>query len=1079
MSTLLQKELLKDFSNIEKVAEGGMGEIYRAYDKEHNRTVAIKRFRTLSSHNQNEAKERLLREARVTDKLNHPNIASIYEIRDLDDEILIIRPFYKGQTLEETIQSSRLTITESLNIILQICSALEQAHDQNIVHRDIKSENIFILENGDAILMDFGLAKASDLFNEGLTQAGSILGTIDYIAPEGIKGLPTNHQADIWSLGVVLFEMLCGKKPFGSGHDISATMLNIVTQPTPPITENSFLEDIVHKTLAKNLSERYQSSSELASDLLTLVAGNSIQSTKTTFKVSNNSLLNKPTSSNSQTIVNNLDISNKDFIGRENEVKLINHYLTSPDSRLITILGSGGFGKTSLAKQIAHHQCNLPYFNDGIFLVNLESITSELGVPASIGKELGLNFSGDKPLDIQIVHYLKDKNILLILDNTEHLKSDLNIVADVLENCPDVKVLCTSRLRLTIENEWIVRLYGLNIPTTTPESILEAQNFNAIKFFEQKAQRVLSTFKLTKNNLESVITICTVLQGSPLAIELAASWIRLFEPQRILEEINSNLDFLGTSEDNGQNRNMRAVFNHSWDLLEPYQRLCLAKLAIFKGGFYLSAAEAICDIEKPDVLHELADAFLLQETEDNHFDLQPLIKQYVGEKLRSASSLNHITSQKHSTFYTERVVSVSTLIRTKKQNKCLADIEKDLENIKSAWFWSLESNNSLDLTSFVISAEVLKRFFLSKCRFKEGINFFEVSIKLLESEIQYSQLIGHFKAHLAGLKLTTNNLDSVQNLAQEAFMSLIKVRDLQGTMLPLSILGICEARNGNHLSAKRYFKQSVAIAIQYSKIDQATHISNLAIAEQYLGNYQKCEFYNEKALYLAKKFQLSGQELTLSNNLANLMLVTNQTVKAIMYLEDSLRLAEELNSQNIIPYININLGNVYFQLKDYAQAKLYFEKALTHARSHEQIDIEIPICAEIGRVHLASKNKKLAKEFLLESLELGLKKQHIQHSLKALIYWSQYLIIEKDLDTSASILLFVKANAAVAKENIELVEKILSILSKKMTPNELEEATQKAQTYEVEALLESILTRHKYSILNNLEIESSSLLSQL
>jgi len=1073
-NTFSPTKLSNDFSDIEKFAEGGMGEIYRAYDKKNNRTVAIKR---LGAKRDEEAKKRLFREAQVTQQLNHPNIIDIYDIKYLDNELLIITPFYEGQNLEEKLQTENLTVDESLKIVLQICSALKQAHQQNIIHRDIKPGNIFILENGDALLMDFGLAKASDLFNEVLTQLGSIIGTFAYMSPECIKGLAASHQSDIWSLGVVLFEMICGRTPFSGGHDISATILNIVTQPTPNFDDGSFLENIVHKTLAKDTSERYQSISELASDLSTLLEGGSIQLKPVT--PSDNSLLNKTPSTKHQVVVNNLDISDLNFIGRENEVELINYYLSSSDSRLITILGSGGFGKTSLAKQIAHLQCHLPYFSDGIYFVNLESITSALGIPAAIAKELDLNFSNDKALDEQITKHLKDKNILLILDNMEHLKNDLSIVTDVLKTCPKVKMLCTSRLPLVIENEWIVRLYGLNLPSTKPSSLIEAKNYTGITFFEEKSQQRAPEFMLTDQNIASVFEICELLQGSPLAIELAASWVRQFEPKRILEEINSNLDFLGDNEDTGQHRSMRAVFNHSWDILEPNQKLSLAKLAIFKGDFDLTAAEAICNIDDLAVLHDLTEAFLLQETEENHFELQTLIKQYVSEKLLAASDLNLVTLQKHSAFYTMRVVSISTLIRTKEQNKCLSNLEKDLENIKAAWFWLLKSKNALDPKTFITSAEVLKRFFLNTCRFQEGIDFFEVSIKSIEDYNQHAQLTSHFKAHLAGLKLTINNLDSVQSLAQEAFLSLKKIKDFQGTMLPLSLLGICEARKGNLISAKKYFKQCVVIATQCSKIDQATHIANLAIAEQFLGNYKKSEIYNENALSLAKEFQLSAQELSLRINLANLMLITNQPIKAVNHLKDTLRLAEELNTQHKIPLLNNNLGHAYFQLKNYQQAKVYFETALSQARSNEQIDLITPICAEIGRIHLANKEKELAKKFLLESLELSLNKHHIQHSLKALIYWSQYLMIEGDLNTSASILLFVKTNDALAQQNTKLVETVLSVLLKRLTPNELEIASQTAQNYQIETLLENILTSNKYNVPPTKESESASLVNHL
>ena len=1062
MTAFLNSKLLQPYTNLEKVGEGGMGEVYRAYDTINERVVAIKRFNSSRSHNQSEAKERLLREAKVANQLDHPNIASIYEIQEFENEVLIIRPFYEGITLQEKLSSTKLSVSHALTITLQICSALEHAHTKNIIHRDVKPENIFMLENGDALLMDFGLAKASDLFNEALTQTGSIVGTIDYISPEGIKGLPINQQSDIWSLGVVLFEMVCGKKPFGSGHDISATMLNIVTQLTPPIERDGSLENIIHKTLAKDLGERYQSISELSNDLVGFIAGDSIRINP--IKIPDNLLIQNPTSkSNNQLIKNNLDDIDKGFIGRENETKLINYYLASAESRLVTILGSGGYGKTALAKQIAYKQCSLSYFDDGIYFVNLESITSKFGIPAALASVLNLNFNGNSDLNEQILNSLGNKNILLVLDNSEHLKNDLDIIIDILNKCLNVKILCTSRLRLAFENEWIIRLNGLNIPPeVTNKSLVDALDYSAVELFEKKAKRTTPSFTITKNNISTVVDICTVLQGSPLAIELAASWVRIFEPNRILEEINSNLDFLSSNDDSGSHRSMRAVFDHSWELLEPYQRLFLAKLAIFKGEFNVSAVEAICDVDKPEILYELIDAFLVQETEENYFDLQPLIKQYVSEKLKTASSLHQITSQRHSEYYITSVLKVSHSIRTKHQDKYLSQLAKDFENIKSSWFWLLESNHTLDTYTVTNSAEVLKRFFLSNCRFSEGTNFFDTSILILKSDVEHTKLISHFKAHLAGLKLTTNELDSVYKLAKESFVSLIKLKDFSGAMLPLSILGIYQASSGNYSSAQKYFQKSVALAEEFSAIDQATHMSNLAIAEQCLGNYDMSERYNEKALKLARKFQLSSQELTLCNNLASLMLAKKDTVKAILYLEDSLSLAEELASNDMIPYIHSNLGSVYFQLEEYTIAIEHYTKALEQANHNEQSDIGILIYSELGRVHLANKDSKSAKNYLLESLTLSLCHQHAQYNFKALTYWAQYLVVIGDLITSASILFFITNNDTVDQESIELAEKMLKNISKHVTLTDLDEARQKAKSYDLTSLLEDILRINKF-----------------
>ena len=259
----------------EKISEGGMGIVYKAEDTKLQRTVALKFLPSSSSFNE-ESKQRFIREAQTASALDHNNICTIYEIgetKDLPDhpgeQLFICMAYYEGETLKQKIEKGPLGIQEAIAITVQISEGLEQAHKNDIFHRDIKPANIFITQEGVVKILDFGLAKA--VGRTQLTKMDSIAGTIAYMSPEQSKGEAIDSRTDIWSLGVVLYEMLTGQLPFKGDYDqaIIYSILNDTYSPLGEIKSDIPLElqHIVDKLLQKDPDVRYQTMGELLSDL--------------------------------------------------------------------------------------------------------------------------------------------------------------------------------------------------------------------------------------------------------------------------------------------------------------------------------------------------------------------------------------------------------------------------------------------------------------------------------------------------------------------------------------------------------------------------------------------------------------------------------------------------------------------------------------------------------------------------------------------------------------------------------------------------------------------------------------------
>jgi len=259
---------ISHYTILEKLGEGGMGVVYKALDTKLERIVALKLLRPEIMGDQ-EATKRFIREARAASALNHPNITTIYEIGDWHGRDYICMEYLEGQTVKVKVKSNPLPIDDVLDIAIQTAEALQEAHAQDIIHRDIKSENIMVTPRGQVKLMDFGLAKLKGTTT--LTKDGSTMGTIAYMSPEQTQGENVDQRTDIWSFGVVLYEMITGQLPFRGDYDqaVIYSILNEEPEAMVRLREDVpiELEQIVNQALTKNPNERYENISSMIEDL--------------------------------------------------------------------------------------------------------------------------------------------------------------------------------------------------------------------------------------------------------------------------------------------------------------------------------------------------------------------------------------------------------------------------------------------------------------------------------------------------------------------------------------------------------------------------------------------------------------------------------------------------------------------------------------------------------------------------------------------------------------------------------------------------------------------------------------------
>ena len=261
-------QTISHYKILEKLGEGGMGVVYKATDTKLGRTVALK-FLAADRLENEEHKARFRREARAAAALDHPNICTVYEIDEADGQTFLAMPYLEGSTVRQKVKQHPLKLDEALDIAIQAGEGLRAAHAKGIVHRDIKSANLMVSPQGQVKVMDFGLAQAAD--QSLLTKTETLLGTPVYMSPEQAQRLPTDRRTDIWSLGIVIYEMLIGRTPF-EGEREQAVLYGIVQEEPEPITSQRArvpldLDWVVSKALAKDAGERYQHIDEMLVDL--------------------------------------------------------------------------------------------------------------------------------------------------------------------------------------------------------------------------------------------------------------------------------------------------------------------------------------------------------------------------------------------------------------------------------------------------------------------------------------------------------------------------------------------------------------------------------------------------------------------------------------------------------------------------------------------------------------------------------------------------------------------------------------------------------------------------------------------
>jgi DNA-binding SARP family transcriptional activator/predicted ATPase len=397
----------------------------------------------------------------------------------------------------------------------------------------------------------------------------------------------------------------------------------------------------------------------------------------------------------SQPVVHNLPFTSGSLIGRKNELERIAALLGPDDPcRLLTLTGPGGTGKTRLAVEMAARLARDPAagFADGVWFISLAKVSEKISMLAEIARGLGFSFRPDSQQpERDLIEFLRQKQILLVLDDFDNLANEgaIGLLLDILAGAPHVNILVTSRTRLACRDEYVIVVGGLQTPGTDRPTAVG--DYEAVQMFLRCATRIRADFALTPENATAVVRVCRLVDGMPLAIELAAAWAEVLSPAEIADEIVRSLDFLEARWQDlpDRQRSLRAVFESSWSALGEAERETLMALTVFKGGFTRQQAGLVAGASLKSLLVLAHRSWLGYDDATGRYSMHELLRQYAAENLAAAAGAQEQAMRRFCTYYNSFVEEQARALRGPGQREAAVAIEREFGNIQTAWVWQV------------------------------------------------------------------------------------------------------------------------------------------------------------------------------------------------------------------------------------------------------------------------------------------------------------------------------------------------------------------------------------------------------
>ena len=693
---------------------------------------------------------------------------------------------------------------------------------------------------------------------------------------------------------------------------------------------------------------------------------------------------------------NNLPVQLTSFIGRTAELHAVMQEISRPDVHLLTLIGPGGVGKTRLSIEVAAQLLDL--FEDGTFFVNLAPLRDPALVAATIARVLGVPESKNIPLLESLKKFVYDRNLLLVLDNFEHLINAAPLVTELLNASPHLKVLVTSRTLLHVYGEHLHPVRPLILPSQAGETQLESiAQSEAVQLFIERTRAMRANFTLTSDNFRSVSEICARLDGLPLAIELAAARVRAISPQVMLSQWaeaggQTRLQTLadGQRDQPARHQTLRNAIAWSYQLLDEAEKKVFRRAGVLVGDWTLEAAENVIgpsmldrDTERMPFsqsppfarnLNSLVDNHLLESFEldgEMRFSMLETIREYALEQLTACEELESLC-ESHARYYLAFTEHARQYLFGPQQALWVNRLALEYDNLRAALKWAVDNQKAEIALRF---GGALGKFwyFYDPIYWSEGRQWLERALNIPASEA--IPLAVQAKALNEAGVLAWAQVDYGQAIHyfEECLTINKKLGDKAGIGSTLGNLGMVAREQLDLSRARTYQEECLALKRELGdKQGIATALSNLGLVVADQGDWAYATTLSQESISLNRELQnKSGLTLTLHNYGGLLAENLGDFNQAKTLLEESLALSRELGKNFfLIPYTLIHLGSLALYQNEYEQARGYFEQGLSLSQESNNKEGVGYALHKLGSLSYLEGDDRKANEFFVNSLQV-------------------------------------------------------------------------------------------------------------